>query len=711
VSLTRPVNAVYGKVVFYESNTAIFIFWQIFSGLALVTASVMAAAFFRTRRISGVFAAICFTCLAGGAAVILNRRVDTARVVVLAIMFPSMNYIFALAQMARYITISQPVHLSKAPPALPLNSADWVVPNTFFVPIWAFWVISILHIAIYPLLAIWAERWMHGISFKGRVLSDAATTGSLDPDIAVRTEGLTKVYPTVWYKKIFRVDDGTGRVALSNLDLVARNTQIVCLLGVNGAGKSTTLDLLSGFHTLTSGSMHIRARPSQLGVCPQKNVLFDRLTVLEHVRFWSQLKGAGEEENTLHALIEACDLSGKANIQARVLSGGQKRKLQLACMFVGDTKVCLMDEVTTGLDPISRRAIWNIILAERAKRSMIFTTHFLDEGEVLADHIVILSKGEIKCQGSGAELKTRFGGGYRVYLPQDADVSGVAIDEPRRIHQDHAVYRTPDSTSAARLVARLEAAGHSRVRVAGPTVEDVFLRVAEEDVLLTESDDGGRTDAATNEKSTATEDLTPGKPTTFWAQVRILLLKRWLILPRYWVGAFLVLALPIAGMPPINSFIALEFERPRCSQSGKESVYDQTRSLQMWMGLEGSQPAPKPFGPPSANETLYRVIMNFPIGGAPGNVSGLTVSKNWALQSDFESFRRFTENSPSAQGAVWMGDATSRPTIGNSASFVSSSYPLEVLRLYTSMASGVEISSAIRSVSRYFVSCAMLVNA
>src|SRR4051812_28685579 len=109
---------------------------------------------------------------------------------------------------------------------------------------------------------------------------------------------------------------------------------------------------------------------------------------------------------------------------------------------------------------------------------MVFTTHFLDEGEVLGDYIVILSKGQVKCQGSGAELKTRFGGGYRVYVPKEADID---IDSEKVVHQDRVVYRTPDSSSAAQLVTRIEAAGGSNLRISGPTVEDVFLRVAEDE--------------------------------------------------------------------------------------------------------------------------------------------------------------------------------------------------------------------------------------
>jgi ATP-binding cassette, subfamily A (ABC1), member 3 len=593
---------VYSQIIFFDSNAAIFIFWQLFAGLSLVSASVFAAAFFRTRRVSGIFAVICFACLAGGAAILLNRKVDTGRVVFLSLLFPSMNYVFQLSQFGRYALNNQPINMASRP--LDTGFASGYIKETFFVPIYAFWLMLIFQIIVYPVLAVYAERWMHGINFTGRILADDATSASSTPDAAVRTQGLTKTYPSQWYKKLFRINDGTGLKALDNLDLVAQPNQIVCLLGVNGAGKSTTLDLLSGFHSPTSGSVYINARPSHLGVCPQKNILFDRLTVLEHVTFWRDLKRGPEDAPALHALIAACDLTSKTNAQSRTLSGGQKRKLQLACMFVGGTKICMMDEVTTGLDPISRRTIWNIILAERSKRCMIFTTHFLDEGEVLADQIVILSKGVIKCQGSGAELKNRYGGGYRVHLPRSSaeegvDLTGLEVEGAPVRHQDQVVYRVRDSTTAARLVERLEAKGVQNVHVAGPTVEDVFLGVARGDVDSQsdeEGDAGGKKPAVP-----VTGELTKGRATPFWTQVGILLGKRFRILPRYWVGAFLVLALPIAGMPPINGFVSTDFVRADCGDVRDFEFLAveplALRDAQQW-GFWGDK---RPYGPPAVN--------------------------------------------------------------------------------------------------------------
>src|SRR5204862_5134976 len=106
----------------------------------------------------------------------------------------------------------------------------------------------------------------------------------------------------------------------------------------------------------------------------------------------------------------------KLHAKAKTLSGGQKRKLQLGMMLTGGSGVCAGDEVSSGLDPLSRRKIWDILLAERGQRTIILTTHFLDEADLLADHIVILSKGTLRAEGSSAELKDKVGGGYRIHL-------------------------------------------------------------------------------------------------------------------------------------------------------------------------------------------------------------------------------------------------------------------------------------------------------
>jgi ABC-type multidrug transport system ATPase subunit len=210
-----------------------------------------------------------------------------------------------------------------------------------------------------------------------------------------------------------------------------------------------------------------------VGICPQKNVLWDDLTVEEHVRIWNLIKSRGDDKETLKRLIEECDLTMKRHAKSKTLSGGQKRKLQLAAMFTGGSTICAIDEVSSGLDPLSRRKIWDIILAARGTRTILMTSHFLDEADLLADHIAILSKGHLKCEGSAVQLKTQYGGGYRVHAPISApSFQGVSM---KRFY-DKTIYNIPDANQANQLIESLEKSGVSDYYVAGPSIEDVFLK-------------------------------------------------------------------------------------------------------------------------------------------------------------------------------------------------------------------------------------------
>ncbi|KAK3986660.1 putative ABC transporter [Cladorrhinum sp. PSN332] len=692
-------GCLYWHLLFPESNAAIFIFWQIFSGLAYLNASIFAAAFFKQRIISSVFVVIAFTCLGGGAALLVNRKVDTARVLFLSLLFPQMNYMFVLSHMAKFALLNWSVNMTALGIDMSLIPEEFqkhVPGGPYRVAVWTYWVFLIIQVILYPLLSILVEKFLHGINFKGRALS---TDASIDPSAAIRATGLTKVYSTwTWFgrRKQFK--------ALNGLDLIAQKNQILCLLGVNGAGKSTTLDLLSGAQAPTAGDIVINARHSQIGICPQKNILFSRLTVFEHVRFWSELKGGKEDDQALHDLIAACDLTRKAHSRAKTLSGGQKRKLQLACMFVGGTTVCMMDEVTSGLDPISRRTIWNIILAERSKRSMIFTTHFLDEGEVLADHIVILSKGEIRCQGTSTELKVRLGGGYRVSLPKNATAD--VDDLVGTVHQDRILYTTPDSTAAAQFIAKLEAAGHTDVQVAGPTVEDVFLRVAQDDVSAEEAAKQSSEGNGNARKDELAAQLSSGQRTTFLQQLRALLIKRLRILPRYWAGAFLALALPIACIPAITELIPTDFTRPECSspETGLSNHFvSNTMGNQLFLsgGNEYSS-VNHMFGPPSLNESLFSALSDSPVTRRVDWWSGAKYeqsydmkyfSGDWSMTENYETFSdRIVNRPPEAWSldGLWMGDIENGghpPVIAyNSESFITG--PMTFLNIWTSVRSG-----------------------
>uniref|UniRef100_A0A8B9FSX3 ABC transporter domain-containing protein n=1 Tax=Amazona collaria TaxID=241587 RepID=A0A8B9FSX3_9PSIT len=157
-----------------------------------------------------------------------------------------------------------------------------------------------------------------------------------------------------------------------------------------------------------------------MGMCPQHNVLFDILTVEEHVWFYGRLKGLSEErvKAEMEQLIQDTGLPHKRGEQTRNLSGawGMQRKLSVAIAFVGGSRVVILDEPTAGVDPYSRRSIWELLLKYRKGRTIILSTHYMDEAELLGDRTAIISQGRLCCCGSPLFLKARLGTGYHLTL-------------------------------------------------------------------------------------------------------------------------------------------------------------------------------------------------------------------------------------------------------------------------------------------------------
>lgn len=158
---------------------------------------------------------------------------------------------------------------------------------------------------------------------------------------------------------------------------------------------------------------------------PQYNVLYPMLTVIEHLRFFGNVKGMYGSllQQACNTVLLDIGLTEKRHALASTLSGGMKRKLSLAIALIGDPKFLLLDEPTSGMDPYSRRSTWELLQKCKEGRVVLLTTHFMDEADTLADRVVIMSEGEVRCSGSPLFLKTRFGVGYLLSISKtDADV-------------------------------------------------------------------------------------------------------------------------------------------------------------------------------------------------------------------------------------------------------------------------------------------------
>ncbi|XP_075395947.1 retinal-specific phospholipid-transporting ATPase ABCA4 [Tenrec ecaudatus] len=238
---------------------------------------------------------------------------------------------------------------------------------------------------------------------------------------------LPGLVPGVCVTNLVKIFEPCGKPAVDCLNITFYENQITALLGHNGAGKTTTLSILTGLLPPTSGTVLIGGKDIEtsldavrqsLGMCPQHNILFRHLTVAEHLLFYAQLKGRSWEESQaeMEAVLEDTGLHHKRNEEAQHLSGGLQRKLSVAMAFVGDSKVVVLDEPTSGVDPYSRRSIWDLLLKYRSGRTIIMSTHHMDEADLLGDRIAILSQGKLYCAGTPLFLKNCFGTGFYLTL-------------------------------------------------------------------------------------------------------------------------------------------------------------------------------------------------------------------------------------------------------------------------------------------------------
>ena len=223
---------------------------------------------------------------------------------------------------------------------------------------------------------------------------------------AIRCRQLVKTYP------------GRPPVeAVRGLDLEVRTGECFGLLGPNGAGKTTTMEVLEGLLDPTAGEVEVldlrwntdgEAIRRRIGISLQETRLADKLTVREVVRIFRSFYATGLDPDEAIARVS---LEEKARSYVVKLSGGQRQRLAVACSLVGDPELLFLDEPTTGLDPQSRRQLWDVINGFRQSgRTVLLTTHYMDEAERLCDRVAVVDRGQVIAQGTPAELIARLGG-------------------------------------------------------------------------------------------------------------------------------------------------------------------------------------------------------------------------------------------------------------------------------------------------------------
>lgn len=274
--------------------------------------------------------------------------------------------------------------------------------------------------------------------------------------------------------------------AVRGIDLEIDQGEVFALLGPNGAGKSTTVEILEGHRQKTSGSVSVlgydptdRAREfrERIGIVLQETAIEEQLTVAEAIDIYGSMypkrRNTGE-------LIEIVGLEEKTDARIRTLSGGQRRRLELALGIVGDPDLIFLDEPTTGFDPSARRQAWSIVenLASLGK-TILLTTHYMDEAQFLANRVAVIARGEIVAQGTPESLGDRQSAktviSFTAETAEGLPVAGLHVGENGRME-----IRSDDPTrdlyaltgwSLDRRVDLID------LTVARPTLEDIYLEL------------------------------------------------------------------------------------------------------------------------------------------------------------------------------------------------------------------------------------------
>jgi ABC-2 type transport system ATP-binding protein len=282
-------------------------------------------------------------------------------------------------------------------------------------------------------------------------------------------------------------------VAVDGIDLEAARGECLGLLGPNGAGKTTTIEICEGLNKPDSGTVELlgmtwqrdaAALRQRIGIQLQETQFADKLTVSETITLFRSFYDRGPDAADVIALVQ---LDEKKSSRIGGLSGGQKQRLAMACALVGDPDLVFLDEPTTGLDPQARRQVWDLIAQLKSSgRTIILTTHYMDEAERLCDHVAIMDHGRIIALGTPRELIASIGADHMVEFALDGPDGAVTVDELQSLHgvlgvrQEAGRYLLSVSELHRSVPALLErvarsGAGLSELRTHSATLEDVFV--------------------------------------------------------------------------------------------------------------------------------------------------------------------------------------------------------------------------------------------
>jgi ABC-2 type transport system ATP-binding protein len=296
---------------------------------------------------------------------------------------------------------------------------------------------------------------------------------------AIAVEGLRKTYGDL--------------VAVDDLSFEVAEGEVFCVLGPNGAGKTTTVEILEGHRDRTDGHVRVlghdprtggREFRERIGIVLQEAGVDEDFSVRELVTLW---RGMYPRRRDVDELIGLVGLADKADARVKTLSGGQRRRLDLALGLVGDPDLLFLDEPTTGFDPSARRKAWDLVSNLRALgKTVLLTTHYMDEAQHLADRLAVIAKGRLIALGTPEQLGAQQGDEALVSFLLPAGVAVADLPDLGPDLQIDGPQVTTSTSSPTETLATLTAWAAARgvelesLRLARPTLEDVYLRLVGE---------------------------------------------------------------------------------------------------------------------------------------------------------------------------------------------------------------------------------------
>ena len=297
-------------------------------------------------------------------------------------------------------------------------------------------------------------------------------------DLAIQTFNLTRTF--------------NGLVAVDGIELNIRKGELFALLGPNGAGKTTTINILCCLLKPSQGTAHVMGydilkQPFKIkeiiGVAPQETAISEHLNTQENMSLIGKIHGINSEDLKIRSqqLLETMGLTGRVRDQVRKFSGGMKRRLNIMMALIHNPQILFLDEPTLGLDPQARRAIWEYITRLKGEKTVLLTTHYMDEADFLADRIAIMDEGKIVALGTSRELKANMQK-KNTMVVSARNLTPKVIDEMRSRYAEvslsgDTMLITDKYLDFREIVDRLHSAGIivRSAHIKEPTLEDVFL--------------------------------------------------------------------------------------------------------------------------------------------------------------------------------------------------------------------------------------------